>query len=437
MNDIDWKAATDEAARYLADLVRFDTTNPPGNELACAKYIAALLSKEGIESLVLESAPGRANVVGRLRGDGSKKPLLLMSHIDVVPAESSHWEVPPFSGEIRDGFLWGRGTLDTKNLTVMHLMTIFLLERHGIPLKRDIIFMANADEETGGKHGAVWMVDNHFDKIKAECALNEGGSAMKFGAKTIFMCSNAEKGMTWVKLTAKGRAGHGSMPHSDNATLHMARAIKNITDYRTPIVVTDTLRRFAEVLSKADARAHLLKLLSIPLLGDLLLKLVKDDMVKVMLRTTITPTAIKGGVKVNVIPDTCELMIDCRLLPGVTRQEIETTILRLAGSTEKMKLEFDIFNEATESPIDTEIYSTIEQVITAGHPEYLVSPLMMPGGTDSRFLRLKGVPAYGFAPIIVTRDDIATIHGANERISIENLTFGTRMMHRVVSSFCA
>ncbi|MBI4831337.1 MAG: M20/M25/M40 family metallo-hydrolase [Candidatus Lindowbacteria bacterium] len=436
MNDIDWKTATEEATRYLVDLVRFDTTNPPGNETECARYVAGLLSKEGIEPLVLESAPGRGNVIGRLKGDGSKKPLLLMSHLDVVHAESSRWEVPPFSGEMRDGVIWGRGTLDTKGLTAMHLMTMFLLKRNGVPLKRDIILMGNADEEAGAKYGAEWMVNNHFDKIKAEFALNEGGVGMKLGSKTVFMCSNAEKGLTWVKLTAKGRAGHGSMPHSDNATLHIARAITNITNYRAPIVVTDTLRHFIKVLAKADARAHLLKLAGAPLLGRLILKLVKDDMVKVMLWTTITPTVIKGGVKVNVIPDSCELMVDCRLLPGVTREDLESLLLGIVDS-DKIKLEFEVFNEATESPIETEIFSVIEQVITSNYPDGLVSPLMMSGGTDSRFLRLKGVPAYGFAPLILSKEDISSIHGANEKVSIANYASALRTMYHVISTLSA
>ena len=254
MKDIDWKAATDEAIEYLIHLVRFDTTNPPGNELECAQYVAELLSREGIEPLVLESEPRRGNVIARLKGDGSKKPLLLMSHLDVVPAESSRWTVPPFSGEIKDGFLWGRGTLDTKQLTVMHLMAMFLLKRQDAPLKRDIILMANADEETGGRNGAQWVVDNHFDKIEAEFALNEGGSAMKMNGKTLFFCANAEKGVAWMNLTALGRPGHGSMPHQDNPTLHISRAIYRISKYRSPILVNDTFRGFTEALCRVDSR---------------------------------------------------------------------------------------------------------------------------------------------------------------------------------------
>ena len=435
MNDIDWKAATEEATRYLVDLVKFNTTNPPGNELECAEYIADLLANEGLEPVVLEPKEDRGNVIGRLRGDGSKKPLLLMSHLDVVPADSSRWTVPPFSGEIRDGFIWGRGTLDTKGLTVMHLLAMFLFKRQGAPLKRDIIFMANADEETGAEHGAAWVVDNHFDKIEAEFALNEGGCGMDFNGKTMFMCANAEKGMTWVKLTAKGTPGHGSLPHSDNAVLHMARAVRNISKYRPEIVVTDTFRHFVRASARLDARGHLLKLIDTPGLGRLVLALVKEDFVKVMVQNTFTPTVIHGGVKVNVIPDGCELMVDCRIVPGVKREQLERTILDIVDS-DKVRLEFILFNEASESPIDTELFSTVERVIAANYPDCVVSPIMMPGGTDSRYMRTKGVPAYGFVPVILKKDDIASIHGDNEKISIENLSHGLRMMHHIVASCC-
>jgi acetylornithine deacetylase/succinyl-diaminopimelate desuccinylase-like protein len=435
MTNIDWKAITDEATEHLCALVRFDTTNPPGNELACAQYVADACKQEGIEPEVLESEPGRANVIARIKGDGSKKPLLLMSHLDVVHAESSRWEVPPFSGEIRDGNIWGRGTLDTKGLTVMHMMAMFLLKRNQTPLKRDIILMGNADEEAGGRLGAQWMVDNHFDKIEAEFALNEGGVGMEIKGKAMYLCSNAEKGMTWTRLTTRGRPGHASMPHSDNATLHMSKAIEKLSKYRSKITVTDTFRNFARTLSKIDPRGNLLRLIDKPIIGPLLLKLVKDDFIKVMVQTTITPTKINGGVKVNVIPDHCELSVDCRIVPGVSREDLRRMILDLVDS-DKVELDFEIFSAASESPIDTELYSTIEKVIAANHAGAVVSPFMMPGGTDSRFMRAKGIPAYGFVPAVLSREDIASIHGDNEKISIEALSSGLRVIYDVVAEMC-
>ncbi len=435
MKNIDWRTATDEAIEYLSTLVRFDTTNPPGNELECAQYLADIFRKEGIEPEVLESEPGRGNVIARLKGDGSKKPLLLMSHLDVVPVESSRWQVPPFSGEIRDGSIWGRGTLDMKGLTVMHMMAMFLLKRREAPLKRDIIIMGNADEEAGGRHGAQWVVDNHFDKIEAEFALNEGGFGMDINGKTLFLCANAEKGMTWTRLTAKGRPGHGSLPHDDNATLHMSRAIERISKYRPKVTVTNTFRNFASTLSTLDPRGHILKLVDTPGLGRLVLKLVKDDFMRVMVQTTITPTMIKGGVKVNVIPDHCELTIDCRITPGMGREDLERIILDLVDS-DKVRLDFEVFSAATESPTDTELFSMMEKVIVANNPESALSPFILPGGTDSRFLRAKGVPAYGIIPCVLSREDIASIHGDNEKMSLESLSRGLRMIYHIVAEAC-
>jgi acetylornithine deacetylase/succinyl-diaminopimelate desuccinylase-like protein len=436
MTAIDWKAATDEAAQYLCDLVQFDTTNPPGNELECAQYIAELLAKEGIEQVVLESAPGRGNVIGRLRGDGSMRPLLLMSHLDVIYADASRWSVPPFSGEIRDGVIWGRGTIDTKGLTVMQLMAMFLLKRMGAKLKRDLILMASADEETGGKWGAEWLVNNHFGKINAEFALNEGGFGTTLNGKTAFFCSNAEKGLTWTRLTASGTPGHGSLPHPDNAVLLMAQAIQSINTYRQPIVITETFRRFADEVAKMDPRAHLLKFLNIPGIDRLLLPLIKDERVRVMVQSTITPTVINGGVKVNVIPDKCELMLDCRILPGVTREGLEHTIRSIVG-TERIKSDFVIFTAATESPIDTELFSLTKNVLQEMQPECGVAPFMMPGGTDSRFLRLKGIPAYGVNPIILSKEDVASVHGDDEKLSLANLQMGMQILHRIAEKCCS
>jgi acetylornithine deacetylase/succinyl-diaminopimelate desuccinylase-like protein len=317
----------------------------------------------------------------------------------------------------------------------MHLMAMFLLKRQNAPLKRDIILMANADEETGGGNGAQWVVDNHFDMIEAEFALNEGGTALQMNGNTLFFCATAEKGVAWMKLTALGRPGHGSMPHTDNPTLHISRAIERISKYSSPIFAGDTFRGFTNALCKVDSRGHLLKFISVPGLGRLILKLVKDDFIRVMVQTTITPTVIKGGVKTNVIPDKCELRLDSRILPGVTRDEIEKLVLDLADN-EKMRLEFEAFTEASESPIKTELFSILEDVIARNFPDAAVSPLMLPGGTDSRFVRTKGIPAYGFIPIVLTRDDIASIHGDDEKISIENLSLGVRLMFHIAASTC-
>jgi acetylornithine deacetylase/succinyl-diaminopimelate desuccinylase-like protein len=215
----------------------------------------------------------------------------------------------------------------------------------------------------------------------------------------------------------------------------MARAIENIGRYKSDIVVTETFRKFAGALSKVDGRGHLLKLIGLPGIGRLILKLVKQDFIKVMVQNTITPTVIKGGVKVNVIPDRCELAIDCRILPGMDREKLAQIVLDLVGS-DKIRFDYEIFSAASESPIDTELFSIIERVIASNHPDSAVSPFIMPGGTDSRFLRAKGIPAYGLIPLCLTMEDVASVHGNNEKVSIENLAFGLRMMYHVIAGMC-
>ncbi|MDE3090281.1 MAG: M20/M25/M40 family metallo-hydrolase, partial [Chloroflexota bacterium] len=229
--DFERDAIRDEATRYLQDLIRIDTTNPPGNETKAAEYLAAVFKREGIEPTILESAPGRGNLVARLKGDGRAAPLLLMVHIDVVPAEADQWTHPPFGGDIADGYLWGRGTLDTKELAAMELMAMLLLKRDTArkPLARDIIFMANADEEAGGRLGAGWMVKEHPDLIRAEYAINAGGGfGLDILGQRFFTCQVAEKGTARFAMRTRGRPGHGSQPHRDNSVLKLADAIQRI-----------------------------------------------------------------------------------------------------------------------------------------------------------------------------------------------------------------
>ncbi|HHH41942.1 MAG TPA: M20/M25/M40 family metallo-hydrolase, partial [Chloroflexi bacterium] len=221
--EINWQEATEEAVRHLQGLIRINTTNPPGNERVAADYLAELLSAEGYDPVVLESAPGRGNVVARYRGSGEAPPLLLLSHLDVVPVEPEHWDHAPFGGEVADGIVWGRGALDMKSIVVMQLMTMLLLKREEVPLKRDVIFAATADEEMGGRYGAGFLVDEHLDLIRAEHALSEfGGFPIDLGGRRIYLCQVAEKGICWVRMRARGRPGHGSTPHRDNAVVKLA-----------------------------------------------------------------------------------------------------------------------------------------------------------------------------------------------------------------------
>ncbi len=249
-----WNSIREEAICHLQELIRIDTTNPPGNETAAAEYIAGVFKREGIDSTILESAPGRGNIVARLKGDGRAAPLMLMFHLDVVPVEADKWQHPPFSGDIADGYLWGRGTLDTKELGAMELMTMLLLKREGKLLARDIIFMANADEEAGGHLGAGWMVKEHPDLIQAEYAINEGaGFGVDLLGHRFFTCQTGEKGTARFSLRARGRPGHASQPHPDNAVLKVADAIQKSARQNFHCIRRQPCANFLKVLQKKSA----------------------------------------------------------------------------------------------------------------------------------------------------------------------------------------
>jgi len=224
---------SDMAIEFLRDLIRFDTTNPPGNELPAAQYIADTLRREGFEPVVLESAPGRGNVVARLRGDGSAGALLLMSHLDVVPADPQEWDHPPFAAELADGYIWGRGAVDTKQLTAMQMAVLLALKRENVPLKRDVIFAATADEEAGGVYGMDWLVKNHAGLVDGQYAINEGGGfGVEVSGRRFYVCQTGEKGVCWMKFTARGTPGHGSIPRGDNAVAKLCAALARLSQAR-------------------------------------------------------------------------------------------------------------------------------------------------------------------------------------------------------------
>ena len=308
-----------EATANLQGLLRFDTTNPPGNELGAIKYLAEILKRDGIESTILESAPGRANLVARLKGDGSQKPFLLMGHVDVVPVEHDKWIHPPFGAEIHDDFIYARGALDMKGVVAVELMVFLLLKRMGVPLKRDVIFMANADEETGGSQGAKWMVDNHPELIRAEYGLNEGGgSATTIDGTPFVSCQTGEKGNSRFLIRTRGTPGHASQPHRDNAILHLADALVLLGEARLPMHVTATGRAYVEGIAHhlGPEGEEWLGLLDPKTFWSTLENLPVDygtqRMLIAMFHNTAVPTILKAGAKTNVIPSVAEAQIDSR-----------------------------------------------------------------------------------------------------------------------------
>lgn len=437
-----------EVTTLLQDLIRIDTTNPPGNETEAAEYLARILEREGFECMVLESAPGRGNLITRLNGSGGGPSLLLLSHLDVVAANPEEWSLDPFSGAVKEGYVWGRGALDMKSMVAQEVMVMRLLKRSGLRLRGDVILAATADEEMGGGAGVRWLLEKHPESLKADYVINEGGGySIPIGGLHIFTVQVAEKGVNWIRIRAGGRPGHGSVPGAaDNAVLRMAEAINRIGRHRSRIIATPTVRRFInEVASKRGLRQRILTgLLFNPMLADHILDLMKRrepgiaEGLRAMLRTTIAPTIIRGGVKENIIPSECEAILDCRILPGQSSEGLIRELKGILGDIDKLEIEPIQLDEPSESPIDTPLFNKIKETLKELVPNSSVTPFMSTGGTDSRHLRRRGSICYGFHPLkadMPLEEIQRMVHGVDERISIENLVFGTEALYRLVVAF--
>lgn len=444
MVNIDWSLVHGEVVETLRDLIRFDTTNPPGNEKPCVEYIRDRLAAEGIEPRLLESAPGRGNLVARLRGDGSERPLLLLSHVDVVPVEAERWSCAPFDAEIVDDCVWGRGTLDTKSLTAIEIGLVLLLKRLGLPLKRDIILAATADEEAGGTHGVGWLVENHFDLLDAEYAINEGGGiGMKMGDRWLFTCQTAEKGVCRMSLRARGEPGHASTPSGETAVSKLAAAVHRLTQSQLPHHRVATVEAFVHAVSRAvpppmdQAVLGLLDPATEPSVVGLLPDKNLAALFRASLHNTAVPTILRAGEKVNVIPSVAEAQVDCRILPGQTSEDAVAEVRALVG--DEVEIEVVQYWPGTESAYETPLFDIIQQVMGEFEPGSSVVPFMVTGATDGRFLARKGVKVYGFQPLKIMPGEPSLFelaHGHNERISLGNLELGTQALWEIVKRFC-
>jgi len=441
---INWENIKEEAVRHLQALLRINTTNPPGNERPAAEYLAEVLQSEGYEPVVLDSAPSRGNVVARFKGSGEIPPLLLLSHLDVVPAEPENWEHDPFSGEVVDGMVWGRGALDMKSIVVMQLMTMLLLKRSDVALKQDVIFAATADEEAGGIYGAGFLVDNHPELIRAEYALSEfGGFSVELGGKRIYLCQVAEKGICWMRLRARGTPGHGSMPHSDNAVVKLARAVEHLGRACLPLHRTEAVVAMVEGMARAlgGVKGAALWLLLSPTFGSLALSLfIRDlrmrDYFRALLHNTVSPTVLRAGGKTNVIPSQAEAELDGRILPGQDLKSFKKELLKIIGPD--FELEPLVIAPPLETSYRTPLFEAFRRGLRGHDPDCAVVPMMMSGGTDAKHLARLKIPCYGFSPMRLPRemDFLGMIHGHNERIPIDALAFGVQSLYQVVLDFC-
>ena len=426
-----------EAVCLLRQYVQIDTTNPPGNELAAAHFLAALLAREGITATLLGSAPGRANLYARLRGDGSHKAIMLVHHMDVVPAESAEWSVPPFAGVLRDGYVWGRGSLDNKGPGIMELLSFVMLKRLGLPLTRDVVLLAVADEEQGGGMGARAMVADHFELLKdVEFALNEGGAMLKFeDGHTLNAVEFAQKVPLWLKLTANGPAGHASMPKPEAATHRLVRALARLEQFQFPVTVVPEVQRVfagrADKMPAAEAAAYrdLAQSLTEP---SFRAKFMQDPRNAVMVRNSLAITMLSGSSKENVYPAQASAVLDLRLLPGQDPQAVVAEVQRVMQEAD-VTVETLLSSSAHSSSLDTSMFAAITALIQRHEPGAQVTPNFIAGFTDCNTFRAKGIACYGFMPMHLPLTEIERVHGRDERIAVHDLVQSTLLLHELVS----
>ncbi|MCZ7571995.1 MAG: M20/M25/M40 family metallo-hydrolase [Ardenticatenaceae bacterium] len=447
MTEPNWDQIRAEVIGFLVDLLRLDTTNPPGNEILAADYLAGVLRAAGFEPIVLESAPGRGNIVARLPGTGEEAPLLLMCHTDVVPAEPEFWAHPPFAGEVADGYVWGRGAVDMKDIVATFLELMLLFKRRAgdgeRPLRRDLIFMATADEERGGHMGAGFLVEKHPDLIRAEFALNEGGGdTTKVGDRLYTTCQTAEKGLARFQLVARGEPGHASIPREDNAVVRLAEAVVGIGRSALPYHLTETVSRYISTVAAGQPepiRAAMLKLLDEATfdegLAALPLPAFQKRRLVAMTHNTAAPTILNAGSKINVFPSVATARVDGRILPGCGHEMFRAELEPFLG--EAIEFTFTDQGAPLEASLESPLYDTIQDVMATVSPESTVVPDLITGGTDAKHIVRLGTKVYGFVPRRYEGDALLSLaHAHDERISRENLLYGTQVLYQVIDRFC-
>jgi acetylornithine deacetylase/succinyl-diaminopimelate desuccinylase-like protein len=440
-----WAAGDDNRSlggrtrQYLADLIRLDTSNPPGNESKVASYLKQVADSNGIPAELLGNDPKRLNLVARLKGNGKSKPLLLMAHSDVVPAERKQWTVDPFGSEVREEYLYGRGALDTKSLLAAELAVMVEIKRRNLKLSRDLILLSEADEEAGSS-GIQWLIQHGWPKIDAEFAFNEGGSVWESKSGTrVFLIQTAEKIPTRVVLTAKGPAGHASLPRTDNPVLRLSRALVKLADADQPVRVTGSARRYLRELSafpEYDWLAPLLPRLESAATAQAAAGQIRirDLELDAALRTTVTPTMLNAGIKINMIPSSAEAQVDVRRLPSETAEEVLARFRQIvADPAVDITLVPGTQLPATESSPRTSVaYKSLERAIGRVYPrQSAVVPFMSRGATDGSFLRSKGMAVYG-VPIFLREPGESREHGNDERISVQNIESGAELLWQMV-----
>ena len=431
--------AEDEVVGLASDLIRIDSTNTGDpdtlvGERAAAEYVADKLGEVGFETIYIESgAPGRGNVIARLPGaDPQRGALLVHGHLDVVPADAAEWSVHPFSGAVQDGYLWGRGAVDMKDMLAMTIAIARRFRRDGVIPPRDLVFAFLADEEAGGLRGSHWLVEHRPDLFEGctEAISEVGGFSLTVReGRRLYLVETAEKGIAWMRLRARARAGHGSMVHEDNAVTALCEAVARLGNHRFPLVMTDAVEEFLTAVGEEtgldfsgdDLEGAVAKL------GGL------ARIVGATLRDTANPTMLDAGYKANVIPSTAEAVVDCRVLPG-RQAAFEREVDELLGPG--VTREWVVNLPSVQTTFDGDLVAAMEAAIQQEDPGARTIPYMLSGGTDAKAFSRLGMRCFGFAPLRLPPDlDFAALfHGVDERVPIDGLIFGTRVLDRFLQS---
>lgn len=433
--------SSDPTAALLQELIRANSSNPPGNERRVAEVLLPHFRALGIDAKIIPTPDSTKGVfIARIKGDGSKRPVLIAAHEDVVGVEREKWSVDPFAGIEKDGHIYGRGAVDFKGGMAVFARAVMMLAEQKVPLARDVIFVGEADEEGGGGYSTSWLAREHWDEIDAEFALNEGGWIMKApdGHVRYVSISTSDKLSLPLKVTARGTSTHSSMPRPDNAIFGLSRALAKISTYETPLIFTPEQRQFVLTLAKTSA----------PPMSTYYRNLVGDDKVKAaeadkvvsrdplmhsLIRNTIAPTIINGGFRVNVIPGSAEATINLRMIPGSDPAQLVETLKRLVADTAvTFSLSTPVYARTSPSPTTTDLYRALEKSAKAVFPGVEVTPYLFQAGTDAGAWRSKGVPVYGIYPYPIDDDELSRMHGNDEKVSIASLKQGTEMIYRTL-----
>ena len=429
-----------EAVELLSQYLQIDTTNPPGNENEGVEFLAGILEKEGIAYKTYEASPGRASIKAVLPGTGQKGAMILLNHIDVVPAQAREWRVHPFRGEIKDGFIYGRGALDMKSLGILELLAVLEIKRQGLTPCRDIVFLAVADEETGGAEGAQYLLDKYPDEFQADLVINEGGFGLTdvIADRPLIMIATAEKGVCQIKLTRTGPPGHGSTPHGDNALEKLVLGLNRVLSVENPVIVTPLIAQyFRQLGTEWEFLRPYLKDGKAETLIEILTRtgMISIPQMAAMLKNTISLNTMTAGDKTNVIPSKAQAELDIRLLPGTVPETVIADVINLLDDG---TIQVEIVNKAlaSESSVDTEDYAIIKNVHLEHFPNALAVASLLFGASDSRFFRSKGVPCYGVCPMLINMEELNRVHGIDERISEENMIKGSEVFTDIVKRLC-